>query len=118
VHLPSPLGISGGSRSDELETVGTDAARSADPVLIAGDFNSYGKVAELERSGFAWLTRRLGDTTRVRFLGIPITSLSFDHFLASGLRLAPGTPALGVVSDNHGASDHLPIWALIESTQR
>jgi len=114
VHLPSPLAISGGSRSDELDAVGSDAASSADPVLIAGDFNSYGKVAQLERSGFTWLTRRLGDTTRVRFLGIPITSLSFDHFLARGLRLAAGTPALGVVTDNRGASDHLPIWALLE----
>jgi endonuclease/exonuclease/phosphatase family metal-dependent hydrolase len=114
LHLPSPLAISGGSRKEQLRALAADAAASDDPVLIAGDFNSHGKVAELERAGFAWLTRGLGDTTRFRLLGIPITGLSYDHFLARGLRLASGTTALGVVSDNHDASDHLPIWALLE----
>ncbi len=113
LHLPSPLAISGGSRREQLRVLAEDAARSADPVLIAGDFNSHGKVAELERAGFAWLTRELGDTTRFRLLGIPITGLSYDHFLARGLRLAAGPPALGVVADNREASDHLPIWALL-----
>ena len=113
LHLPSPLAISGGSRRDELRVVAADAATSADPVLIAGDFNSHGKVEELERAGFAWLTRGLGDTTRLRLLGIPITGLSYDHFVARGLGLAAGQGALGVVADNHDASDHLPIWALL-----
>jgi len=99
---------------DELRVLAEDAEGSADPVLIAGDFNSHGAVAELERAGFAWLTRRLGDTTRFRLLGIPITSLSYDHFLARGLRLAAIAPALGIVTDNHDASDHLPIWALLD----
>jgi endonuclease/exonuclease/phosphatase family metal-dependent hydrolase len=110
VHLPSPLAVSGGSRLEQLRVLAADAARSDDPVVIAGDFNSHGKVAELERAGFAWLTRRLGDTTRFRLLGIPIAGLSYDHVLTRGLRLAPGPDAIGVVADNHGASDHLPIW--------
>ena len=110
VHLPSPLAISGGSRKDELRVLAADAASSPDPVLIAGDFNSRGKLEELERAGFAWLTRDLGDTTRFRLLGIPITGLSYDHFVARGLGLVPDAPALGVVADNHDASDHLPIW--------
>jgi endonuclease/exonuclease/phosphatase family metal-dependent hydrolase len=113
VHLPSPLAISGGSRREQLRVLAQDAATSPDPVLIAGDFNSYGKLEELERGGLVWLTRDLGDTTRVKLLGIPITSLSYDHFAARGLELAPGVPGLGVVSDNHDASDHLPIWALL-----
>ena len=115
LHLPSPLAVSGGSRREQLRLLGADAATSADAVLIAGDFNTYGQVAELERAGFAWLTRELGDTTRFRLLGVPITDLSYDHFLAKGLRLAPGASALGVVADNHDASDHLPIWALLEA---
>ncbi len=114
LHLPSPLAVSSGSRREQLRVLGADAATSADPVLIAGDFNTYGQVAELERAGFAWLTRGLGDTTQFRLLGIPITDLRYDHFLARGLRLAPGASALGVVADNHDASDHLPIWALLE----
>jgi len=114
VHLPSPLAISGGSRTEQLDVVGADAANSPDPVLIAGDFNSYGRVAELERSGFTWLSRSVGDTTRLKWLGIPIASMSFDHFLAKGLHLASNARALGVIADNHAASDHLPIWALVE----
>ena len=114
VHLPSPLAISGGSRKDELRVLAADAASSPDPVLIAGDFNSRGKLEELERAGFTWLTRDLGDTTRFRLLGIPITGLSYDHFVARGLGLVPDAPALGVVADNHDASDHLPIWVLLE----
>ena len=113
VHLPSPLAISGGARREQLRVLAADAAASADPVLIAGDFNSHGKLAELERAGFAWLTRGLGDTTRFRLLGIPIASLSYDHVLVKGLRLAPGASALGVVADNRRASDHLPIWAVL-----
>jgi endonuclease/exonuclease/phosphatase family metal-dependent hydrolase len=113
VHLPSPLAISGGSRREQLRVLGADASAGAGPVVIAGDFNSHGKVEELERSGFAWLTRRLGDTTRLRLLGIPIMGLSYDHVLARGLRLAPGPDAIGVVADNRGASDHLPIWTLL-----
>jgi len=111
LHLPSPLAISGGSRREELRVLAADASASADPVVIAGDFNSHGKVEELERAGFAWLTRKLGDTTRFKLLGIPITGLSYDHVLTKRLRLAPGAGAMGVVRDNHGASDHLPIWA-------
>jgi endonuclease/exonuclease/phosphatase family metal-dependent hydrolase len=114
LHLPSPLAISGGSRKEQLRVLAVDAAASDHPVLMAGDFNSHGKVAELERAGFAWLTRELGDTTRFSLLGIPITGLSYDHFLAKGLRLAPGAGTMGVVADNHDASDHLPIWALLE----
>ncbi len=113
VHLPSPLAISGGSRREQLRVLAQDAAQSPDPVLIAGDFNSHGKVEELERAGLVWLTRDLGDTTRVRLLGIPIISLSYDHFAAKGLELAPGVAAVGVVADNRDASDHLPIWALL-----
>jgi endonuclease/exonuclease/phosphatase family metal-dependent hydrolase len=113
VHLPSPLAVSGGSRRDELRVLASDAAASSDPVVIAGDFNSHDKVEELEHAGFAWLTRRLGDTTRFKLLGIPITGLAYDHVLTRGLALAPGTAALGIVADNHGASDHLPIWTLL-----
>ncbi len=113
VHLPSPLAVSGGSRREELRVLAADASASTDPVVIAGDFNSHDKVEELERAGLEWLTRRLGDTTRFKLLGIPITGLSYDHFIVRGLRLAEGDAALGVVKDNRGASDHLPIWAVL-----
>jgi endonuclease/exonuclease/phosphatase (EEP) superfamily protein YafD len=82
-------------------------------VVIAGDFNSHGKVEELERAGFAWLTRELGATTRFKLLGIPVAGLRYDHVLVRGLALAPGGDASGVVADNRGASDHKPIWTLL-----
>jgi len=33
--------------------------------------------------------------------------------IVKGFRLADGIPALGRVRDNRGASDHLPIWAVL-----
>jgi endonuclease/exonuclease/phosphatase family metal-dependent hydrolase len=115
VHLPSPLAVSGGSRRDELRLLAADALASPDPVVIAGDFNSHDKVEELEHDGLTWLTRSLGVTTRVDLIGIPIARLGYDHVLVRGLRLASGDSALGIVRDNHGASDHLPIWAVVEA---
>jgi endonuclease/exonuclease/phosphatase (EEP) superfamily protein YafD len=113
VHLPSPLAISGGSRKDQLRALARDAATADGPVVIAGDFNSHDKVAELAKAGFAWLTRDVGATTRLRLLGIGLGGLSYDHVLARGLRLAEGAPAVGVVADNRGASDHRPVWAVL-----
>jgi endonuclease/exonuclease/phosphatase family metal-dependent hydrolase len=110
VHLPSPLAISGGSRRDQLRALAADAASADGPVVIAGDFNSHGKVGELAKAGFTWVTRDVGSTTRFRLLGIGI-GLSYDHVLAKGLR--PGAGAVGLVADNRGASDHRPVWAVL-----
>jgi endonuclease/exonuclease/phosphatase family metal-dependent hydrolase len=113
LHLPSPLAISGGSRREQLRLLAADAAAHPGPVVIAGDFNSHGKVEELARAGFAWVTRDVGDTARFRLLGVPLAGLSYDHVLARGLRLADAADATGVVPDNRGASDHLPVFALL-----
>jgi endonuclease/exonuclease/phosphatase family metal-dependent hydrolase len=110
VHLPSPLAVSGGSRRDQLRTLAEDAAGATEPVIIAGDFNSHDKVSELEKAGFSWVTREVGATTRVELFGREIMDPSFDHVLARGFR----AEAFGVVEKNRGASDHLPVWALLE----
>jgi endonuclease/exonuclease/phosphatase (EEP) superfamily protein YafD len=81
--------------------------------VIAGDFNSHGKVGELVKVGFVWVTRDVGDTARFGILGIGLAGLSYDHILARGLETAPGPGAVGVVADNRRASDHKPIWALL-----
>jgi endonuclease/exonuclease/phosphatase family metal-dependent hydrolase len=114
LHLPSPLAISGGSRKAELRAIAADAASAEGPVVIAGDFNSHGKVAELEKAGFLWVTKDLGDTARLAVLGIGLGGLAYDHVLTKGLRPAPGPGAMGIVQDNRGASDHKPIWAVLE----
>jgi endonuclease/exonuclease/phosphatase family metal-dependent hydrolase len=117
VHLPSPFAISGGSRKDELRVLAEDAAASTDPVVILGDFNSHDKLEELQRAGFAWLTRKLGHTTRFKLLGIPVANMGYDHIVTRRLRLAAGDNGLGIVRDNRGASDHLPIWAVLVEGQ-
>ena len=114
LHLPSPLAISGGSRKAQLRALAADATSADGPVVIAGDFNSHGKVEELARAGFDWVTRDLGDTARLRVLGIGLGGLSYDHVLTRGLRPASGPGAMGIVRDNRGASDHQPIWAVLE----
>jgi endonuclease/exonuclease/phosphatase family metal-dependent hydrolase len=114
LHLPSPLAISGGSRKEELRVLAADAASAEGPVVIAGDFNSHGKVEELARAGFLWVTKDLGDTARLAVLGIGLGGLSYDHVLAKGLRPAPDPGAMGIVQDNRGASDHKPIWAILQ----
>ncbi len=113
VHLPSPLAVSGGSRRDELRVLAADAATSAVPVVIAGDFNSHDKVEELANAGFAWVTRDVGRTARFRLLGIGLAGLAYDHVLAKGLRPVDEPGATGVVADNRGASDHDPVWAVL-----
>lgn len=113
VHLPSPLAVSGGSRKEQLRALARDAASFAGPVVIAGDFNSHGKVRELERAGFRWVTRDVGDTARFRLLGVGLFGLSYDHVLARGLVAAVEPGSVGVVGDNRGASDHKPVWAVL-----
>jgi endonuclease/exonuclease/phosphatase family metal-dependent hydrolase len=114
LHLPSPLAISGGSRRQELRVLAADAASADVPVVIAGDFNSHGKVEELAKAGFLWVTKDLGETARLAVLGIGLGGLAYDHVLAKGLKPASGPDAMGIVQDNRGASDHKPIWALLE----
>ena len=120
VHLPSPLGVSGGSREEQLRVLAADAASAEGPVVIAGDFNSHDRLQVLAKAGFNWVTRDLGDTAALLFMGIKLGGFSFDHVLARGLELASGPEAVGIVQDNQGASDHKPIWAVLrpESSPR
>jgi endonuclease/exonuclease/phosphatase family metal-dependent hydrolase len=117
VHLPSPLGVSGGSRHEQVAVLIADAdavAATGLPVVVAGDFNSHGFGEQFARAGYAWLTRDIGATTRWTLFG-----LHYDHVFVRGLELASdGAPAAGVVADNRDASDHKPIWALVSTAPR
>ncbi len=112
VHLPSPLGVSGGSRREEVQTVIADAdgaAASGLPVVVAGDFNAHGLGEIFERAGWAWPTRDIGATARWTVFG-----LHYDHVFARGFADATaGERSAGVVADNRDASDHKPIWAVL-----
>lgn len=110
VQFPSPLAVSGGSRRDEADTLLADAADSTDPVLIAGDFNSHGIGKRFVEGGYAWLTKDVGHTLSE----VGVLRLSYDHIFIKGLRVAAVVPSAGVVRDNQKASDHHPVWAVLD----
>lgn len=125
IHLPSPLGISGGSRRDQVAMLAADvdsvtkarsgtekssAAGPVDAVILAGDFNSKGICEDLERAGFTWATRGAAASARLTLLGVNLLHLHYDHVLVRGLTTAPGPDSLGVIADNRGVSDHQPVW--------
>ena len=108
VHLPSPLGVTGGARRQQLEVMLADAADSTDPVVIAGDFNSRDVGNQIAEAGYSWPTRDVGTTSKFFFFG-----MSIDHIFARGLVAAPDAESFGVVRENRGASDHRPVWAVL-----
>jgi endonuclease/exonuclease/phosphatase family metal-dependent hydrolase len=108
LHLPSPLGVTGAARRQQLEVLLADAADSTDPVVIAGDFNSHDVGKQLVGAGYSWPTRDVGTTSRFFFFG-----MSIDHIFARGLDAPSGVEAAGAVKDNRGSSDHRPVWAVL-----
>jgi endonuclease/exonuclease/phosphatase family metal-dependent hydrolase len=109
VHLPAPLAVSAGSRREQVQVLIADAEASPEPVIIAGDFNSYGIGKEFVRAGFTWITRDIEPTVGLVFL-----RFRYDHIFAKGLQEAPFSAEAGVVADNRRASNHRPVWAAIE----
>lgn len=98
VHLEIQTRASRAEREDQVAAVLADAAGAPEPVIIAGDFNSWSIGEYLTARGFAWPTRDLGRTVLV---------FGWDHIFARGL----ASDAAGVVKDVRGASDHRPVWA-------
>lgn len=111
VHLPAPFGISGDDLRDEVLTLLADADASPDPVVIAGDLTSHGLGEQFVKRGYAWLTRDVGASV----LEMGILKLAFDHVFTKGMRPVTPGPAAGVVRDNKKASDHHPVWALVDT---
>jgi endonuclease/exonuclease/phosphatase family metal-dependent hydrolase len=102
VHLETPFQISASERRDQARTILQDAAQYPGPVIIAGDFNNRDIVGEVFGSaGFQWVTRDAGHT---------ISFFAWDHVFVRGLPLK-ALPRKGIVLNNYGASDHLPVWA-------
>ena len=109
LHLSSPLGISGQSRSEQVRILIADAAASPDPVIIAGDFNAYEIGHEFAAAGFTWATRDTGPTVRRLLL-----QFRYDHVFARDPSSAPVVSTAGVVKDNRKASDHKAVWSVFE----
>jgi endonuclease/exonuclease/phosphatase family metal-dependent hydrolase len=102
VHLETPGGIAGVNRQRQAAAVVRDAERYP-RVIVAGDFNSHAVGEVFQWYGFRWITRDLGRT---------ISLFGWDHVFARGLDVVQGSA--GVVRDNRGASDHLPVWAVLD----
>jgi endonuclease/exonuclease/phosphatase family metal-dependent hydrolase len=101
VHLETQLRASEYARQDQADAILADAKNAFGPVVVAGDFNSWGIGKYFEQEGFAWPTKDVGKT---------ITIFSWDHIFVRGFPLA-GSAAAGKVREVRGASDHSPIWA-------
>jgi endonuclease/exonuclease/phosphatase family metal-dependent hydrolase len=104
VHIETPIHLSRKGRREQVRAVLDDAQGSPDPVVVLGDFNSRGLSEPFEEAGYRWVTRNLEDTSGWWEL---------DHIFARGLR-PPGPATAGVSADLHDASDHRPVWALLE----
>jgi endonuclease/exonuclease/phosphatase family metal-dependent hydrolase len=102
-HISSPFGLGPGQRRDQVEVLLADAEPSPEPVLIGGDFNGYGIGKLLVERGYTWLTREAGPS---------MMSFSIDHVFVRGLPDATGRS--GVAQDVRDASDHRPVWAVID----
>ena len=81
-----------------------DAADWSGPTLVAGDFNGRGGPRELARAGYGWPTESVENT-----IGI----FDFDHIVARGL--CPAGPEASGKAEATPASDHKPVWAVLEA---
>lgn len=109
IHLPAPLAISAASRREQVRIVTSDARGCSEPVIVAGDFNSYGIGREFVQAGFAWVTKDIGPTLH-NFL----FRFRYDHIFVRSFAGTPISSAVGVVEDNKKASDHRRVWAVID----
>jgi len=103
VHLETQIRASDRDREDQVDVILHDAADFAGPVIVAGDFNSWGIGEYFERNGYAWPTRDVGHTINV---------FSWDHIFSRGLGM-PATAYAGQVRYVRKASDHHPVWAVL-----
>jgi len=103
VHFESRFGAWSGVRRDQARTIATDAADTADLVVIAGDFNGSAGARELTDAGFTWLTKDVHNT---------LGPFDLDHILVRGL--CPAAPqSAAKARDLTNASDHAPVWAVV-----
>jgi len=101
LHLGTMAGLSPAARRDQLKAVLADAGRYP-RVVLGGDLNDPGIARIAVDRGYTWPTQRGPATTDIGRL---------DHILLKGLS-SPDSAAAGTVLDVHGASDHLPVWAV------
>jgi endonuclease/exonuclease/phosphatase family metal-dependent hydrolase len=111
VHLETPP-LHFERRLEQAGTVCDALAKSDDPLLVGGDFNTVGAhmVQLVRRLLNAYGLQRAntggGYTAERRVLGIPVYRGRLDHLYVRDLEVV----AAGVVAGTT-ASDHRPVWA-------
>jgi endonuclease/exonuclease/phosphatase family metal-dependent hydrolase len=104
VHLATGAESRKGWQADQARTIAANADTArADAVIIGGDFNSEKVGRTLDAAGYEWVSQKLPPTA---------SYFSIDHVFLRGLELTR-PDARGVVADNEGASDHLPLWVTV-----
>lgn len=103
VHLETMLRLGRHAREEQARTILADARTWGDPVIVAGDLNDRRLARLFTAAGFEWLTRDVHDTAG---------PFDFDHVFVRGLRPASSSPA--GTEPARGASDHRPVWALMQ----
>ena len=93
-----------GREHQQVRAVLDDAAGWPGRVIIAGDFNSHGLGRFLARTGYAWPSQGIGSTAGW---------FDVDQVFLRGFRLA-APESIGAVRENRDASDHRPVWAVLE----
>jgi endonuclease/exonuclease/phosphatase family metal-dependent hydrolase len=100
LHLGTQFEIGPGSKREQVRAVLRDAANYP-RVIVAGDMNSHGIGREFVAHAYRWPTEHQPGTDHF---------FNWDHIFLLGLG---DPPSSGVVRDNHKASDHRPVWAVV-----
>ncbi len=100
VHLENQTRVTREQHRRQAGAIVADAAKTDQPVIVAGDFNSEAIGQFFVRQGYRWPTARIGRT---------ISFFSWDHIFTRGF-LPRGPGDAGVLKDVRGASDHRPVW--------
>jgi endonuclease/exonuclease/phosphatase (EEP) superfamily protein YafD len=94
---------------EQAEFIADDAAKLGEPMVIGGDFNtlegdSVDATAEIFTGrGYTWATKHVTDT-----VSSAVGSFTLDHIYVKGL------DALSAHTRSTEASDHQPVWVLLE----
>lgn len=104
-HLATWIEVSFNHRKDQARAILRDAERGPRDVIIGGDLNSHDVGDVFVENGFTWPTRDVEHTA---------INGALDHFFLRGVSLRDSS-SVGVVSDNLGASDHKPVWIVLDS---
>jgi endonuclease/exonuclease/phosphatase family metal-dependent hydrolase len=100
LHLGTALEIRPGQRRDQVKTVLEHAGGFPGSVIVVGDMNARGIGRFVERHGYCWATKPVRRT---------ISLFAWDHIFLRGFDMNQ-VSEIGVVRNNHKASDHKPVW--------